>query len=336
MNVRAISADELTLFACIGEHPLGADGLANAIHKSWDDGECHPEWCFVVEQDGQLVGRLGYEGTVLTPHELTLIALWLPWDADYLNPGIPLIQESLRAMFAFGWSYIERRIHSNREHAQAEQILLLKSGIPLAQEKGAYTLKVTDLTPVPNRLIFRSTVEVGFDAIPNTIAQIMDGTLDRVDAIERDVMGNSAHANIYTTILKMIDDRPEWWHLAYTHSGDLVGVIIPQGFGAGIGCINFIGVVPGQRGHGYANDLLAKGTSILQAAGLTEIIADVDDQNIPMRTIFERAGYKRQSGTLSVFLGSIDKVLSWPSDSALELCSNSARPTAGLSDKLQC
>jgi ribosomal protein S18 acetylase RimI-like enzyme len=51
--------------------------------------------------------------------------------------------------------------------------------------------------------------------------------------------------------------------------------------------------VPAQRGHGYADDLLAEITWMLAETGATTVRADTDSTNTPMVASFERLGYRR-------------------------------------------
>ncbi|MCO6005046.1 GNAT family N-acetyltransferase [Actinoallomurus purpureus] len=82
----------------------------------------------------------------------------------------------------------------------------------------------------------------------------------------------------------------EWWRLAYTPGGDLVGLVVPtRNHTAPV--VGLIGVVPEQRGHGYAFDLLAECTHLLACQGAERILADTDVTNTPMVAAFAKAGY---------------------------------------------
>ncbi len=72
--------------------------------------------------------------------------------------------------------------------------------------------------------------------------------------------------------------------------GDLAGIHIPAHNPSGP-CIGFIGVVPEQRGHGYARDLLAECTHYLAERGAEFIAAATDQGNFPMAAHFANAGY---------------------------------------------
>lgn len=57
--------------------------------------------------------------------------------------------------------------------------------------------------------------------------------------------------------------------------------------------IYHIGVLPEQRGKGYAAALLRKGTSVLQEIGVWRIYCDTDVFNTPMIDTFREVGYKQ-------------------------------------------
>lgn len=82
----------------------------------------------------------------------------------------------------------------------------------------------------------------------------------------------------------------EWWQLAYTPEGELVGIQIPARNPSGP-CVGFIGVVPEQRGNGYAYDLLAECTQFLAERGAEFIAGATDQGNFPMAANFARAGH---------------------------------------------
>ncbi len=94
--------------------------------------------------------------------------------------------------------------------------------------------------------------------------------------------------------LAMPGDR-DWWRLAYTAAGgaagQLAGMILPNRntYGAVVG---YLGVVPGLRGRGYINDLVAETTRFHAGRGEPRITATTDTTNLPMAAAFERAGYR--------------------------------------------
>jgi ribosomal protein S18 acetylase RimI-like enzyme len=73
----------------------------------------------------------------------------------------------------------------------------------------------------------------------------------------------------------------------------VVGLVVPQRLDDVEGTINHIGVVPEFRGMGYVDDLLAKGTALLQGEGFKTVVAETDEANAPMRAALERGGFRR-------------------------------------------
>ena len=115
----------------------------------------------------------------------------------------------------------------------------------------------------------------------------------------RTVSGRSAHG-IYSAaaheldILRWMPSPRKWWRLAYDSAGDVVGLAVPgRNFNSPI--VEFIGVVPAQRGHGYGYDLLVEATHILAEQGAGRIMAGTDLGNRPMAAAFAKAGYPVRS-----------------------------------------
>ena len=119
---------------------------------------------------------------------------------------------------------------------------------------------------------------------------VTENTLDSIDAKAQTKHGKIEFAKIKIDSLKILDFQPDIWMLAF-EGEKLIGLVIPQNFGEGYGGINYIGTVPTERGKGYINTLLNKGTQILLDQGSTTIIADIDTLNIPMKKALEHCGY---------------------------------------------
>ncbi|BAZ67369.1 GCN5-related N-acetyltransferase [Fischerella sp. NIES-4106] len=54
-------------------------------------------------------------------------------------------------------------------------------------------------------------------------------------------------------------------------------------------------VLPEYRGFGFANDLLFKGTRVLQNIGVWRVFCDTDVNNLPMISALKRVGYRQYS-----------------------------------------
>ncbi|MFE5812616.1 GNAT family N-acetyltransferase [Streptomyces sp. NPDC056479] len=140
----------------------------------------------------------------------------------------------------------------------------------------------------PGRLRFgaESDDAVFFDAL----RRIHSATLDAhsLRAIEEGGLDQAAQEEL--DFFHWCPSPREWWQVAYTPEGDLAGIHIPAHNPSGP-TIGFIGVVPEQRGHGYAYDLLAECTHFLTEQGAEVITGGTDQGNFPMAANFTKAGY---------------------------------------------
>ncbi len=160
--------------------------------------------------------------------------------------------------------------------------------------------KSRPLITIPNRLEFRSVTSGTREQFVKTIELVLDGSLDRFDQARMRLFATRQIAELYA--------RPnehdfvfeiEWWQLAYTRKGELVGFTQPVVIRGGTrghleeGTIHYIGVVPQHRGNGYILDLLSAATRKLHDIGVWRIYCDTDSQNAPMISAFRRIGYRQ-------------------------------------------
>lgn len=86
------------------------------------------------------------------------------------------------------------------------------------------------------------------------------------------------------------------YQIRLAESGLVVGGIGFHGPpGADGGVTVGYGVVPGERGKGYASEALAAVIGIARAAGATELRGDADPANAASHRVMERAGMRRVS-----------------------------------------
>jgi RimJ/RimL family protein N-acetyltransferase len=120
--------------------------------------------------------------------------------------------------------------------------------------------------------------------------RIHQGSLDA--HVRRTVARSGLDAAVQEELdyLRWMPSPRDWWRLAYTPAGELVGLSAP-GRNYGDPVIGYIGVVPEHRGHGYAYDLLVEATHMLAGEGVDRIVAGTDQANYPMAATFAKAGY---------------------------------------------
>ena len=147
----------------------------------------------------------------------------------------------------------------------------------------------------PRRLAFRPEPDDG--VILDVLRRIQHGTLDAHARRALEEAGSGApQAGIEQAAQEELDhfrwmtSPREWWRLAHTPDGALAGLHVPGTIPSGP-AVGFIGVVPEQRGNGYAYDLLAECTRQLHREGAESIAAATDLGNAPMAAAFAKAGY---------------------------------------------
>ncbi|MFF7385206.1 GNAT family N-acetyltransferase [Streptomyces griseoluteus] len=136
-----------------------------------------------------------------------------------------------------------------------------------------------EFTPEPDDEVFR-------DALRRIHSVTLDAHARR--AIEKGGVERAAQEEL--DFFHWCPSPRAWWRVARTPEGEIAGIHVPARNPSGP-CVGFIGVVPEQRGHGYAYDLLADCTRFLADQGADFIAAATDQGNFPMAAHFTTAGY---------------------------------------------
>ncbi|MFF0226820.1 GNAT family N-acetyltransferase [Streptomyces sp. NPDC004629] len=248
-----------------------------------------PDWKRVALRDGRVVARAAWwggpddarpravnwfdvaEGEEEAGAELLRTAPWQVDDLEFNLPG--------------GW----RDVPALKAAAETRFAAVRAAGYRHLVERFIYRwTPACGLPARPGRLVFRPEPDdaVFFDAL----RRIHSGTLDAhaLRAIAKGGAELAAQEEI--DFFRWCPSPREWWQVAHTPQGEPVGIHIPAHNPVGP-CIGFIGVLPEQRGHGYAHDLLAECTHFLVEQGATAIAAATDCDNAPMAAHFTRAGY---------------------------------------------
>ncbi|NUT35784.1 MAG: GNAT family N-acetyltransferase [Hamadaea sp.] len=281
--IRPLVAGEEDLFDSLPDP--GLVGRA-AFGETYRGGDYRPEWTWVALRDGVVVARAAWWAGPEDPAPLALD--WFDFtDADAAT-------ELLRTA-PFKVEYSLSLPHGWRDdpvvHAQGQARIdaAVAAGMRVLVERFRYRWTPDcGLPDQPRRLEFRP--EPDDVVIHDVLTRIAEGSLDahtRRVAVEH---GAAAAAKEDLDILLWLPSPRDWWRLAYTPGGDLVGITVPaRNYTDAI--IGFVGVLPEHRGHGYAYDLLVEATHLLVAEGAAGIVAATDQPNTPMAATFARAGY---------------------------------------------
>lgn len=278
--VRALDESDAHLFDALPD-PLGA-------RESHRLTRHRPDWKRVALRDGEVVARGAWWGG---PDDTAPLNInWFDVAEGEEEAGAELLrtapwQVELEMNLPAGW----REDPALRTAAEARFAAVHKAGYELLVERFLYRWTPEHgLSERPGRLEFRPEPDdaVFFDLL----RRIHSATLDAhaLKAVEEDGLDRAAQEEL--DFFHWCPSPREWWQIAYTPQGEPAGVHIPLHNPSGP-CIGFIGVVPEQRGRGYAYDLLAECTHYLVERGAEFVSAATDRGNFPMAANFAKAGY---------------------------------------------
>lgn len=290
MKVRSIQSNEVQWFA---QSSSSSESWEKPLETLLDQGKTCLSWCFALEQEGVCSGRIVYG---LLDQKLVIFHLWMH---EFDSFGFDLlIQHSTHKMSENGFLKVELHLYSDKSNFSQYAQSLQANGFAITQKKTSLINKDPRPSSSRNRLLYRSCMEVGDDAFIEAIRQVTRDTLDQDDLDSVLEYGEEKAARHYFAILEELDNRKDWWKLGFTDQNQLVGLVVPQKPGESTGVINYIGVVPEHRGHGYGKDLLEEGIRVLRENNVSEIIADIDAANFPMENALLAQGFEPDASLL--------------------------------------
>ncbi|MEV6396126.1 GNAT family N-acetyltransferase [Streptomyces sp. NPDC051907] len=278
--IRALTESDAHLFDTLPD-PLGLGrALADAAHR--------PDWKRVALRDGKVVARAAWWGG--PDDESPINVNWFDIAEGEEEAGAELLRTS---------------------PFQVEYVLILPAdwrADPLALAAGEARIRAASaagMSVLVERYQYRWTPECGLPERPGRL----EFRPEPDDAVVLDVLRRVHSATLDAHALRAIAEGGldqaaqeeldffhwcpsprEWWQLAYDREGELVGIQVPARNPAGP-CVGFIGVVPEQRGKGYAYDLLVECTRFLAEQGAEFIAGATDQSNLPMAAHFAKAGH---------------------------------------------
>ncbi|QSB12627.1 GNAT family N-acetyltransferase [Natronosporangium hydrolyticum] len=284
--IRPLTAGEEELFESLPDPGLvGFAAFGDTYAAMARAGQYRPEWTWVALRAGVVVARAAWWGS-----ETDTAPQVLDW-FDFTDPAaaVALLQTApLRSQYTLklpvGW-----RDHPAVRHAAESRLAAAAAGLsPLVERYRYRWTRQCGVPERPGRLQFRP--EPDDTRIFELFRRVNQGSLDA--QVRRTVAESGLDASAQQELdhLRWMPSPREWWRLAYTPAGELVGLSVPSR-NPNDPVIGYIGVVPEHRGHGYAYDLLVEATHLLAEQGVDRIVAGTDQTNLPMAATFARAGY---------------------------------------------
>ncbi|WP_291576342.1 GNAT family N-acetyltransferase [Clostridium sp. UBA4548] len=258
------------------------------ILESWiNEGITRLEWCFVVEDHGNILGRLIYG---VFDNSLKMLDIWMKNFNDETKEK--LLSDSLKIMKVKGFNNVECHLYSDKNNFQQYVKALTSVEFKVTQEKKSFVWEEGIINSLSGDLYFSTLEQIGSNEFINAIEKVTVGTLDEDDLAWVKEFGSKEAAIKYFNLLKDIDYTEGWWKLAYNREQELLGLVVPQRLTEGIGGINYIGVIPEKRGQGYINHLVIEGVKTLKDNNIKKVIADIDVKNYPLYKVLQKQGFK--------------------------------------------
>ncbi|WP_084963521.1 GNAT family N-acetyltransferase [Thermoactinospora rubra] len=293
-----VGADLDRLLAVAVDEPVSWADSAR-IRRESALGSYRPEWMWIAEDDGGIRARAVFWGLASREVPESMDCLWV-------DPSVPdrvgLASALLAAAFEeFGTKPEYHLFLPNgwRERPEAAAAVAWRAGavsrLGMTHELERYRYEWTPRAGVPApsaRLVFRP--EPDDEVVVDAFRRVAEGTLDSYTRRALAVMDPVAQAREDVEDYKSMRGERDWWRLAFTPGGELVGVAVPSANNSGP-VVGYLGVVPEHRGKGYVVDLLNEITRFHAGRGAEVVRADTDFGNTPMARAFERAGYVNTS-----------------------------------------
>ncbi|GAA1937856.1 GNAT family N-acetyltransferase [Kitasatospora viridis] len=261
-----------------------------------------PEWTWLAEQDGRVLGRALWWGRSDSDRPIVLDCLSVhPSVADPAALAAELLAAAHRTFAAQGLATApEYNIMLPHEDPldEAARAAAVAWRVDAAARVGL-TRRIDRLrfewtpeagAPDPSdRLVF--TAEPDDEAFVDVFRQVARGSLDQETIANLASLGEDATARDDLAFYLACPGERDWWRIARTPDGRLAGFAIPSRTPTGPN-VGYLGVVPELRGRRYIDDILAEITRSHIERGATRITATTDTANAPMAAAFHRAGYR--------------------------------------------
>lgn len=279
---------------------VGADDFLAGLAR----GDYRAQWAWVAQDEGRPCAIALWWGPVGAGRPGALDSLHVDPDVggDRVDVAARLLAAG-QAVFAEAGQGVPPDYHvllpadwRDRPDAVAElawrREAARRVGLSAELERLRYEWTADRGVPEPSRRL-RFRAEPDDEVFVDLFRRVLEGTLDAGSRAEAERLGAEAQARADVAFYRddMSGDR-SWWRIAETPDGRTVGFALPSSSPTAH-VVGYLGVLPGHRGHGYVDDLLAEITRFLaQEEGARLVRADTDLPNRPMAAAFERLGYR--------------------------------------------
>lgn len=297
VTVRASTVDDLeALLAFTTDEPVAWTG-ADRYRRESATRNHRPEWSFLAERDGEVVGRAIWWGPADAAVPATLDDVLV----DVADPGerAAVAAALVRAgAAAFGvlaappeW-IVDVAVDWHDDPAAVAAVAWRGSaardaGLTRTTERVSVAWSSASPVPPAGPFAFRGGDD---DEFVDLFGRVSVGSLDAHTLAAVDQLGRHGAALDDLAFYRSLPGRREDWRVAEDRGGVVVGFVLATRT-AYDAAISFIGVLPQHRGRGVVDALLAEGLRVHVGAGEERVVGTTDAANTPMRQAFERAGF---------------------------------------------
>lgn len=277
--------------------------LNEEFGRDLDEGRRRPAWMWLALRGGRIVARAGWWARSADAKDPLVMDVFDVAEGEPVETGAELFRTASQGISPVDFlTFVppdwrddpgHRRIVESRVRG-----LELTGARVFVERLRLEWAAGTPIAPPSERLLFRPVDDP--DELIALMSRVLVGTLDahsRRD-LEKDDPVKVARDQYHGDFLG--DPKPrDWWRIATLPGNEPVGFVIPAR-NAYNAIINYIGVVPEHRGHGYIDDILAEGTRIAAADNPPRIRAATDVGNVPMAKAFARNGYRTEGAQIDL------------------------------------
>lgn len=266
------------------------------LAANFESGRRRPDWVWGVRHEGT-PDVLGVVGAFVTPDGHTLLDVFgLPDDPEAASVLVAWASDEARAVAGDQEVCVFAPAGTRVDDAVLAHLVgpLSAAGWKLLVERRHYEFEP------PEGFAADETTELAFEQLsdaadPRLAAchrEVMRETLDTHDRQLIDRLGFESACDQSLSSL-VTEDPVDCIHLAADPRGDVVGMVSGFVHPNKRSVVLFVGVAHDHRGHGYGRQLLAWQTRRLLEAGGTTLIADTDNDNVPMARAFADVGWEQ-------------------------------------------
>ncbi|CAL9346171.1 GNAT family N-acetyltransferase [Streptomyces sp. enrichment culture] len=302
-----MNTDNLTIRPISGPEELGLFRrltylLDDELADDLAEGRRRPPWMWLALLGDRPLARLAWwsRPAKRVPDLLDILDVddTLP-AAERVEIGVRLLRTAMAATLPEGATppeygrYIPpdwRDREDTRAVVEDRMTIVERTGAKLFVERLRLEWRPGTAIPEPSgRLEFRPPRDR--EELLALMTEVLDGTLD---AHSRDdltrMTAEAAAVKHYEDELARYTSPRDWWRVAVLPDGRPAGFVLPAHNGYNP-IIAYLAVLPGHRGNGYIDDILAEGTRVLAGQDVPRIRASTDLGNVPMARAFQRGGY---------------------------------------------